>query len=156
MKLQSEEAHVQLAALCEYFEIVSTFVHKDEGHQASKSSLLTAAGDFQDLCEDLHTMFTGDEEKPPRCTSADYSRGYYQILKKSLASHGEDFGYRSEDCEPLFCWQQQSQEEEATVIANAMKKMQHVIEVFKEACKVDLEMALGAAQLISRNAHTIF
>jgi hypothetical protein len=113
-------------------EIVSHYVHKDEGHTALKSSLLTAAGDFQDLCEDLHTMFTGDEEKPPRCTSADYSRGYYQILKKSLASHGEDFGYRSEDSEPLFCWQQQSPEEEATVIANAMKKMQHVMEFIME------------------------
>ena len=80
------------------------------------------------------------------------SRGYYQILKKSLASHGEDFAYRSEDGEPLFCWQQQSPEEEATVIANAMKKIQHVIEVFEEACKVDLEMALGAAHHIYRNA----
>ena len=150
-KLQNGETHVQLAALCEYLEIVSTYVHKDEGHQASKSSLLTAAGDFLSLCEDLDSMFTGDEENPPRCTSADYSRGYYQVLKKSLASHG-NFGYRDEDSEPLFCWQQQSPEEEATVIANAMKKMQHVMAVFKEACKVDLEMALGAAQPINRNA----
>ena len=100
-------------------------------------------------------MFTGDEENPPRCTSADYSRGYYQILKKSLASYGEDFGYRSEDGETLFCWQLQSPEEEATVIADAMKKMQHAIEVFEEACKVDLEMVLGAAQPINRNAHAI-
>jgi hypothetical protein len=154
-KLQNGEAHVLLAALGEYLEIVSTYVHKDEGHQASKSSLLTAAGDFLSLCEDLDSMFTGDEENPPRCTSADYSRGYYQVLKKSLASHGEDFGYRDEDSEPLFCWQQQSPEEEATVIANAMKKMQHVTEVFKEACKADLEMALGAAQPSNSNAHAI-
>ena len=136
-------------------EIVSRHVHKDEGHKASKSSLLTAAGDFFKLCEDLLHMFTGDEKNPPRCTSADYSRGYYQILKKSLASHGEDFVYRSEDAEPLYCWQQQSPEEEATVIANAMKKMQHVIEVFEESCRVDLEMALGVAQHINRNAHAI-
>jgi len=151
-KLQSGAAHADLAALSEYMEIVSTYVHGDEGHNASKSSLLTAAGDFLRLCEDLHSMFTGDEENPPRCTSTEYSRGYYQILKKSLASHGEDFAYCSEDGEPLFCWQQQSPEEEATVIANAMKKIQHVIEVFEEACKVDLEMALGAAQHIYRNA----
>ena len=154
-KLQNGEAHVLLAALGEYLEIVSTYVHKDEGHQASKSSLLTAAGDFLSLCEDLDSMFTGDEENPPRCTSADYSRGYYQVLKKSLASHGEDFGYRDEDSEPLFCWQQQSPEEEAMDIANAMKKMQHVMVVFKEACKADLEMALGAAQPSNSNAHAI-
>jgi hypothetical protein len=154
-KLQNAEARVQLAALCEYLELVSVYVHKDEGHKASKSSLLTAAGDFLALGEDLLSMFTGDEENPPRCTSVDYSRGYYQILKKSLASLGEDFSYRSEDGEPLFCLQQQSPEEEATVIANAMKKMQHVTEVFKEACKADLEMALGAAQPSNSNAHAI-
>ena len=145
-KLQNGETHVQLAALCEYMELVSTYVHRDEGHKASTSSLLTAYSDFLRLREDLLSMFTGDEENPPRCTSADYSRGYYQILKKSLASHGEDFAYCSEDGEPLFCWQQQSPEQEATVIANAMKKIQHVIEVFEEACKVDLELALGVAQ----------
>jgi hypothetical protein len=154
-KLQNGETHVQLAALCEYMEIVSMHVHKDEGHKASKSSLLTAASDFLTLCEELLYMFTGDEDNPPRCISADYSRGYYQVLKKSLASHGEDFGYRSEDGEPLFCWQQQSPEEEATVITNAMKKMQQVIKVFEESCRVDLEMALGAAQPINRNAHAI-
>jgi hypothetical protein len=153
-KLQNGEAHAQLAALCEYLEIVSTYVHKDEGHQASKSSLLTAAGDFLSLCEDLDSMFTGGEENPPRCTSADFSRGYYQVLKKSLASHG-DFGYRDEDSEPLFCWQHRSPEEEAMDITNAMKKMQHVMAVFKEACKVDLEMALGAAQPSNSNAHAI-
>ena len=148
-KLQNGETQVQLAALCEYMELVSMYVHKDEGHKASQSSLLTAAGDFLTMGEDLHSMFTGDAQNPPRCTSADYSRGYYQILKKSLASHGEDFSYRSEDGEPLFSWQQQSPEEEATVITNALKKMQHVIEVFEEACKVDLEMALRAAQPIN-------
>ena len=155
--LQSGETHVQLAALCEYMEMVSVYVHKDEGHQASKSSLLTAAGDFLTLCEDLCYMFTGDEEKekPPRCTSADYSKGYYQILKKSLASLGDEFVYRTEDGETLFGFQEPSPEEEATVIANAMKKMQHVIEVFEVSCKVDLEMALGAAQPINRNAHAI-
>jgi hypothetical protein len=146
-KLENGEVHVLLAALCEYLEVVSMYVHRDEGHSASKSSLLTAASDFIKLGEDLQSMFIGDKENPPRCTSADYSRGYYQILKKHLASHGEDLCYRTNDFEPLFCWQQLNAEEEATNIANAMKKLQHVIEVFTEACKVDLQLALRAAHI---------
>ena len=147
-KLQNTEAQVQLAALCELLEMVSVYVHRDEGHDASKSSLLTATSDWLTLCKDLCYMFGGHEEegeeaKPPRCTSSEYSKGYYQILKKGLASLGEDFVYRSERGATLFGWRRPSPEEEATVIAKALKKMQHVTEVFKEACKADLEMALA-------------
>ena len=148
-KLHNPDVQVQLAALCELMELVSVYVHQDEGHDALKSSLLTAAGDWLKLCEDLCYMFSGHEEegeeeaKPPRCTSSEYSRGYYQILKKGLASHGEDFVYLNEHGATLFGWRQQSPEDEATVIAKSLKKMQHVIEVFKEKCKVDLEMALA-------------
>ena len=128
-------------------DMLSVYVHRNQGHDASESSLLTAASDWLTLCKDLCYMFMGNEEreeaKPPPRTSSEYSRRYYQILKKGLASHREDFVYRSEHGATLFGWRRPSPEEEATVIAKASNKMQHVTEVFKETCKADLEMALA-------------
>ena len=143
VKLAEEETEVALPVLCEYLEIGSRYVHKDEGHRSEASNLLTAYSDFIHMKEEFDRMFSGPSGEPPRCTSPAYTRGYYQILKKQLASLHEDFCFRASTGEVLYSRRKKSEEEEATTIARVMKKMQHVIQVFTESCEVDLLMAKG-------------
>jgi hypothetical protein len=141
-KFSGEDAECELAALTEFFEIASAYVHKDEGHTGETSNMLEAYGDFLDMIEEMEAMFGGGRPgRHPRCTSQAYSRGYYQLLKKQMLSLGEEFSYRGPDGTVLYSRRKKNAEEEALSIARVMKKMHHVINVFREASRVDLLMA---------------
>ena len=140
-KMQGEDAEAELPALAEFFDCAGNYVHKDEGQNASKSNLLEAYADYLSMGEEMECMFGGPSGGHPGCTSAGYTRGYYQIMKKQMLSLGEEFSYREPDGTVLYNRQKKSPAEEALSIARVMKKMQHVVRVFMEACKVDLVMA---------------
>jgi hypothetical protein len=136
-KFSEEDAECELAALTEFFQIASAYVHKDEGHTGETSNMLEAYGDFLDMIEEMEAMFgDGRPCRHPRCTSQAYSLGYYQLLKKQMS-------YRRPDGTVIYSWRKKSGEEEALSIARVMKKMHHMIKVFREASRVDLLMARG-------------
>ena len=143
-----EEFEAALPALAEFLEIGRRHVHKDEGHDPEKSNLINSWSNFLDMKKELNKMFRGDEDRPPLLASAKYTKGYYQLMQKSLNSLGEHVCYRSGSGEALFRRAHPTEEQEATSLALISKRMQLVSEVFLEACEADLLMARGAASLL--------
>ena len=45
--------------------------------------------------KDLNKMFRGDEDRPPLLASDKYTKGYYQVMQKSLNSLGDSVCYRT-------------------------------------------------------------
>ena len=95
--------------------------------------------------KDLQKMFTGHGNQPPVLASPQYTKGYYQIMQKSLNTLGDDAFYREGSGAVLFHRARPTEEQEATSLALISKRMQIVCEVFLEACEVDLVMARAAA-----------
>ena len=93
-------------------------------------------------------MFRGDEDRPPLLASDKYTKGYYQLMQKSLNSLGDSVCYRTGTGAVLFRRAHPTEEQEATRLAVTLKSMQIVCEVFLEACEADLLMAQGAALLL--------
>jgi len=93
-------------------------------------------------------LFRGDEDRPPLLASDKYTKGYYQLMQKSLNSLGESVCYRTGTGAVLFRRAHPTEEQEATSLALISKRMQIVCEVFLEACEADLLMARGAALLL--------
>ena len=88
-------------------------------------------------------MFTGHGNQPPVLASPQYTKGYYQIMQRSLNTLGDDACYRGGSGDVLFHRARPTEEQEASRLAVVLKKMQHVVEVFLTACEVDLVMARG-------------
>jgi hypothetical protein len=72
-----------------------------------------------------------------------------------LNSLGDEVCYRTPDGAVRYRRRVRSEEDEATALALSIKKMQRVVEVFIEACKVDLLMAWVAAKLYQQNSNAI-
>jgi hypothetical protein len=149
MSLEFEAA---LPALAEFMEIGRRYVHQDEGHDPEKTNLIDSWPNFLDMKKDLRNMFTGDEDQPPVLASPEYTKGYYQMMQKSLNSLGEDVCYRGGSGAVLFHRTRPTEEQEASKLAVVLKKMQHVVEVFLKACEVDLLMARGGPLLLLSRA----
>ena len=137
-----------LPALAEFLEIGRQYIHKDEGHDPDKSNLINSWSNFLDMKKDLNKMFQGDEDRPPLLASDKYTKGYYQVMQKSLNSLGDSACYRTGTGAVLFHRARPTEEQEATSLALISKRMQIVCEVFLEACEADLLMAQGAALLL--------
>ena len=146
----SPEFEAALPALAEFMEIGRQYVHRDEGHDPEKSNLINSWANFLDMKMDLQEMFSGDVEsnQPPVLASPQYTKGYYQIMQKSLNTLGDDACYRDGKGAVLFHRPRPTEEQEASRLAIVLKKMQHVVEVFLMACEVDLLMAQGAPLLL--------
>ena len=142
------EFEAALPALAEFLEIGRQYVHKDEGHDPDKSNLINSWGNFLDMKKDLNKMFRGDEDRPPLLASDKYTKGYYQLMQKSLNSLGDSACYRTGTGAVLFRRAHPTEEQEATSLALISKRMQIVCEVFLEACEADLLMARVAALLL--------
>jgi hypothetical protein len=142
------EFEAALPALAEFMEIGSKYVHLDEGHDPEKSNLINSWSNFLDMKKDLNKMFRGDEDRPPLLASDKYTKGYYQVMQKSLNSLGDSACYRTGTGAVLFHRARPTEEQEATSLALISKRMQIVCEVFLEACEADLLMAQGAALLL--------
>ena len=142
------EFEAALPALAEFLEIGRQYVHKDEGHDPDKSNLINSWSNFLDMKKDLNKMFRGDEDRPPLLASDKYTKGYYQVMQKSLNSLGDSVCYRTGTGAVLFRRAHPTEEQEATSLALISKRMQIVCEVFLEACEADLLMARGAALLL--------
>jgi hypothetical protein len=142
------EFEAGLPALAEFLEIGRQYVHKDEGHDPDKSNLINSWSNFLDMKKDLNTMFRGDEDRPPLLASDKYTKGYYQLMQKSLNSLGDNVCYRSGTGAVLFRRASPTEEQAATSLALIMKRMQIVCEVFLEACDAEHLMARGAALLL--------
>ena len=138
------ECEAALPALAEFMEIGRQYVHRDEGHAPEKTNLIDSWPSFLDMKKDLQKMFTGHGDQPPVLASPQYTKGYYQIMQKSLNSLGDDVCLRGGSETVLFHRARPTEEQEASRLAVVLKKMQHVIEVFLTACEVDLVMARGA------------
>jgi hypothetical protein len=142
------EFEAGLPALAEFLEIGRQYVHKDEGHDPDKSNLINSWSNFLDMKKDLNTMFRGDEDRPPLLASDKYTKGYYQLMQKSLNSLGDNVCYRSGTGAVLFRRASPTEEQAATSLALITKRMQIVCEVFLEACEAEHLMARGAALLL--------
>ena len=142
------EFEAALPALAEFMEIGRKYVHLDEGHDPDKSNLINSWSNFLDMKKDLNKMFRGDEDRPPLLSCDKYTKGYYQLMQKSLNSLGDRVCYRTGDGAVLFCRAHPTEEQEATSLALISKRMQIVCEVFLEACLADLLMARAAALLL--------
>jgi len=147
------EFEAALPLLCEYLEIGRTYVHREEGHDPDKCNLINSYSDFLHMKKELMLMFAGGDGQPPKCAWKEYTKGYYQLMKKSLNSLGDDVCYRAADGDVRYHRKFQSEDEEVTVLALIMKRMQHVCEVFLAACEVDLLMARAAALAKSAKQH---
>jgi len=142
------EFEAALPALAEFLEIGRKYVHLEEGHDPDKSNLINSWSNFLDMKKDLNKMFRGDEDRPPLLASDKYTKGYYQLLQKSLNSLGDSVCYRTGSGAGLFRRAHPTEEQEATSLALILKRMQIVCEVFLEACEADLLMARAAALLL--------
>ena len=142
------EFEAALPGLAEFLEIGRQYVHKDEGHDPDKSNLINSWSNFLDMKKDLNKMFRGDEDRPPLLASDKYTKGYYQLMQKSLNSLGDSVCYRTGTGAALFRRAHPTEEQEATSLALISKGMQIVCEVFLEACEADLLMARAAALLL--------
>ena len=142
------EFEAALPALAEFLEIGRKYVHLDEGHDPDKSNLINSWSNFLDMKKDLNKMFRGDEDRPPLLASDKYTKGYYQLMQKSLNSLGDSVCYRTGTGDVLFRRAHPTEEQEATSLALISKRMQIVCEVFLEACEADLLMARAAALLL--------
>ena len=140
-----------LPALAEFLEIGRRYVHKDEGHDPDKSNLINSWSDFIDMKKDLKKMFRGGEERPPLLASNTYTKGYYQVMQKSLNSLGDHVCYRNGAGDVLFRRAQPTEEQEATNLAHLLKGMHMVCQAFLEACEVDLLMVPGCCITTTRN-----
>jgi len=139
------EFEAALPGLAEFLEIGRQYVHKDEGHDPDKSNLMNGWSNYLDMKKDLKKMFYGDEDMPPFLASDKYTKGYYQLLRKSLNSLGDDVCYRTGTGAVLFHRVRPTEEQEAENLTVVLKRMQNVCEVFLTACEVDLLMAWDAA-----------
>ena len=95
-------------------------------------------------------MFSGDEDRPPFLASDKYTKGYYQVMQKSLNSLGDSVCYRA-GMDVLFHRVLLTEEQEATSLAIFSKRMQNVCEIFLTACEADLHMAWDAALVLFPN-----
>jgi len=129
-------------------EIGRQYVHKDEGHDPDKSNLINSWSNFLNMKKDLNTMFCGDEDRPPLLASDKYTKGYYQLMQKSLNSLGDNVCYRTGTGAVLYRRARPTEEQEATSLALISKRMKMVLEVFLEACEAEHLMARGAALLL--------
>lgn len=147
------EFETALPALAEFLEIGRRYVHKDEGHDPDKSNLINSWSNFLDMEKDLNEMFHGDEDRPPLLASDKYTKGYYQLMQKSLnslaAEGGDNVCYRSSRSGVLFRRAHPTEEQEATSLAHISKRMQIVCEVFLKACEAELLMARGCCITIN-------
>ena len=148
------EFEAALPALAEFLEIGRHYVHKDEGHDPDKSNLINSWSNFLDMEMDLNEMFRGDEDRPPLLASDKYTKGYYQLMQKSLnslAAEGDNVCYRSSTRTGavLFRRAHPTEEQEATSLALISKRMQIVCEVFLKACEAELLMARGCCITIN-------
>ena len=78
------EFEAALPALAEFLEIGRQSVHKDEGHDPDKSNLINSWSNFLNMKQDLKNMFHGDEDRPPLLASDKYTKGYYQLMRRTL------------------------------------------------------------------------
>jgi hypothetical protein len=141
------EFEAALPALAEYMEIARKYVHRDEGHDPDKSNAINTWSDFLHMKKSFAKMFAGEDGRPPQfAAEKTYSKGYYQLMQKSLNSLGDEVCYRPAfGGDVLYHRKYQTEEEEATTLALVMMRMQKVCEVYLAACKVDLFMAWDAA-----------
>ena len=142
------EFEAALPALAEFLEIGRQYVHKDEGHDPDKSNLINSWSNFLNMTDDLNKMFRGAEDSPPLLGSETYTKGYYQVMQRSLNSLGDNVCYRNGIGNVLFRRAHLTMEQEATSLAVILKRMQIVCEVFLGACEADLLMAWAAALLL--------
>lgn len=148
--IMQPEFEVALPALAEFLEIGRRYVHRDEGHDPNKSNLINSWCNFLDMKKDLKKMFSGDEDRPPFLASDKYTKGYYQVMQKSLNSLGDSVCYRA-GMDVLFHRVLLTEEQEATSLAIFSKRMQNVCEIFLTACEADLHMAWDAALVLFPN-----
>ena len=99
--------------------------------------------------KDLNKMFRGDDDRPPLLASDKYTKGYYQVMRRSLNSLGDSVCYRTGTGAVLFRRAHPTEEQEATSLALISKRMQIVCEVFLKACEAELLMARGCCITIN-------